>query len=292
MIREERNRADEGTIPCDAARRFVANRVECGGSAFAQGGGQYVLSYHGTDSYIQGSGGQRLFQPGGQNASCRVFGDITFTWDPGPNNAPVPGSAFIVEQCSAGGGGYGYPAPPSASASDDLGDAQTSSQQGNQLQVMSTGFRYSVQSGPVLTTYCSPSASASVAMGSVSVSASYSAAVTPVTVAVVGTTPVSVGGVSMPGVIIGQGLTVSLMTIPNTTFSTFSWNITGDPFEGFQTTATTGGALELTDDIRRTAAFTYFYRSIQGGSPEEIDYFVHGNCHRPKEGGFAYGDRD
>jgi len=72
----------------------------------------------------------------------------------------------------------------------------------------------------------------------------------------------------MPSVLIGQGLTVSLVT-PGMTQSAWSWSISGDPFAGFQVTGSTGNALELgATHMLTSEGFTYYYRSIQDAGPD------------------------
>ena len=191
--------------------------IICFLAAGAAHAGQYTVSYVGTGSYAQ-DGYSGAGSSSGASASTQISGSITatFTWVPANGNDPAPASAVIVEQCVVHAGGYGYNSPPSASAADGFGDAQTGSPSGNQLYVTSTGFRYSVKSGSTFTATCSPSASAAGTNAVVSVSATYTATAQPVTVYVSGTTGINVGTqqnpIIQPSIMIGQGAGVSIIS--------------------------------------------------------------------------------
>ncbi|MCW3051362.1 MAG: hypothetical protein JWN14_532 [Chthonomonadales bacterium] len=173
---------------------------------------------------------------------------------------------MVAEHCTAGGNGYAYNSCPTGTSTDGFGDSSTITQQtSTTITINCSNYRSSVHSGSSFTVTCSPSATMSGTMCSLYASVSYSAAATPVVVNMSGVTTVG----TTKNILIGQGTTVSL-SMGNYVPTVWAWDLSGDPFAGFQQAPTNEGhAVELTATDKTHATVPYFYRSIgnKGAQP-------------------------
>lgn len=216
--------------------------------------GTVPCSLNGTSWGASGNG-YWYYSSGSAIAQGKIT--ATFTWQPDYIGEPPPASVIVTENSTASWSLAG--SGTNTACDDGFGDAQTVTGHSG----TSTGTRYSVVQNPgnSFPVTCTPSIKVSGSgypnYGYAGISVAYSADATPVTIEIDGLT-------NDTNVLIGQKLTAHLNT-EGFLQSDWQWTINGaDPFAGFQVTATTGQALELTPAMEQQASFFWYYRSLGG----------------------------
>ena len=249
----------------------VSRSAHAGTYSVTYSGGQVVVtSSSGTPStypyYLNGNnwggGGTGYWPRMSGQALCQNQITATFTWQPATPDDVPPQSAIVVESSSASYNLAGSAA--NQSCADGFGDAASGPNSSSQT---SSGVRYTVKPNPgaSFNVTCTPDVNVAgpgyPIYGYATVSVAYNAAAVPVEIILNGTTRFN----NTDAVLIGQGVNVSLSAggYPQ---SGWQWTISGDPFAGFVTTATSGNAVELKDTDKQKASLTYFYRSVSGAS--------------------------